>query len=153
MAEIDVKRLIEQVNAAQSIIQEIRLTCGCDAIEQLENLPPERETLALQAAERAYRNRRSRKDFIGTADLFGEPAWDLLLDLFIRQTKAEQVTVKTAFMHSDASLKTVVRLLKVMEHSGLIAVTIDPDDDTRQLINLNPTGYEGMLRYLESTAR
>ncbi len=153
MAEIDVKRLSEQINAAQSIIEEIRLTCGCDALEQLEKPPLEQETLALHAAERAYSDRRSRKDFLGTGDLFGEPAWDLLLDLFIRQTKAEQVTVKTAFMHSDASLRTVVRLLKVMEHSGLIAVTIDPDDATRQLISLNPTGYEGMLRYLVSVAR
>lgn len=152
MAEIDVKRLIEQVNAAQSIIEEIRLTCGCDAFDQPEEPPLDRTTLALEAAERTYRNRRSRKDFIGTADLFGEPAWDLLLDLFIRQTKAQQVTVKTAFIHSDASLTTVARLLKVMEQNGLIAVTIDPDDATRELINLNPTGYEGMLRYLESIA-
>ena len=152
MVDADIKRLTAQLDAAQSILDEIRVTCGCDAFGPPRDAAKDRITIALHTAERAYQNRRRRTEFIGTEALFGEPAWDMLLDLFIRQTNEEQITIKSACFHSDASATTVTRWVKVLEHNGLLTSHCDPDDSSRHLIHLTPAGYEGMLRYLESIA-
>lgn len=152
MIDVDVKKLATQLDAAQSILDDIRLTCGCDAFGPARQPVRRRIETALEIAERALRNRQSRAEFIGTREIFGEPAWDMLLDLFIRQTKEEQVSMKTACLQAEAPATTVLRWLKVLEHNGLVGTGQDQADPSRHLIHLTPTGYEGMLRYLESIA-
>jgi DNA-binding MarR family transcriptional regulator len=153
MQKIDVKKLAEQLDAAQSILDEIRVTSGCEAFGPPHNAPNQRTEKALRAAERAYQERRSRSSYVGSAELFGEPAWDVLLDLFIQQAKNETLSVKTACIDIDAPTSTAVRWLRVLEQHGLIAFDSDPAAEDQSLIHLTPTGYEGMRRYLESIAQ
>ena len=152
MIDVDVKKLATQLDAAQSILDDIRVTCGCDAFGPVRQPARGRIETALEVAERAFRNRQSRAEFVGTRDIFGEPAWDMLLDLFIRQTKEEPVSMKSACLDVDAPATTVLRWLKVLKHNGLVGTHPDQADASRHLIHLTPTGYEGMLRYLESIA-
>lgn len=84
--------------------------------------------------------------------MFGEPAWDMLLDLFIRQTKDEKISGKNAFIDAEAPTATAKRWLKVLEQNGLIISQPDPASSDGDRTHLTPTGYEGMLRYLESIA-
>jgi hypothetical protein len=153
MTDFDVKRLAAQLDAAQRILDEIRITSGCEAFGP--PLPPtkERVQVALEAAQRAVRDRGARSDFVGSKDIFGEPAWDILLDLFIRQTNEKQVSARAAMMHAGAGPSTVVRWLSVLEQNDLIETSPDPSDSKQRLIRLTPGGYEGMLRYLETIAR
>lgn len=152
MDDIDVKKLARQLDAAQSILDEIRVTSGCKSFGPARRLSPRPVQNALQTAQRAYQERRARTEFLGNTEIFGEPAWDMLLDLFIRQTNDEKVSFKSACINEAAPQPTAVRWLKVLERSGLIRSELDADDDSRHLIHLTPTGYEGMLRYLESIA-
>lgn len=152
MVDMDVKKLAEQLDAAQAILDDIRMTSGCEAFGPLRKSASSRVEMALATAERAYRERHTRTDFVGNKELFGEPAWDMLLDLFIRQTKAEEISVKSTCLNSDMPATTAARWLKVLEQNGLIVSHQDPADEMRYLIHLTQTGYEGMLRYLESVA-
>lgn len=153
MVEVNVKKLAEQLDAAQAILDEIRVTCGCSTLGPARDSTPARRQSALQTARKAYRDRQSRSAFVGSREIFGEPAWDMLLDLFIKQTEEEEITCKCANLSDEAPLSTEVRWLKVLEQHGLISCQPDPDDGARSLIHLTPVGYEGMLRYLESIAR
>ena len=153
MREIDVKKLSEQLDAAQTILDQIRVTSGCDALgPPLLERKPRMET-ALETARRAYAERKSRSKMIGSKEIFGEPAWDLLLDLFIHQSNDEDLTVKSACLHVETSENTTLRWLRVLEHNGLLKSHIDPANPEQQLIHLTPAGYEGMIRYLKSVAR
>lgn len=153
MPEIDVKRLAEQLDAAQSILDEIRVTSGCEAFGPPRSGSSNRTEIALRAAERAYRERRLRDSFVGSPELFGEPAWDMLLDLFIQQAKNESLSVKSACVNADAPCSTTLRWLRVLVQNGLIVLDSDPADDDRSIVHLTQAGYEGMRRYLESIAQ
>lgn len=152
MTSFDVKKLTEQLDAAQSILEEIRLASGCEAFGPRRQPSSDRQETALEAALRAYDNRQARTEFIGDHSIFGEPAWDMLLDLFIRQAQQEQISIKSACRQSQGPASTAMRWLNVLEHNGLIAVKQDPGDNSRHLVHLTAAGYEGMLRYLESIA-
>jgi hypothetical protein len=146
----EVRQLAAQLDAAQAILDEIRVTCGCMTLGPPRNEPLRRIENALATAQEALLARQSRSDFVGNPELFGEPAWDMLLDLFIRQTREEEITVKSACVHAITPKPTAIRWLGVLESNGLITIRVDPNDKERQLIHLTPVGYEGMLRYLES---
>ena len=53
------------------------------------------EEMTLGIAKRLYRDRRRRAD-VFNADLFGEPAWDMLLDLYIAACEDRQVSTTSA---------------------------------------------------------
>jgi hypothetical protein len=64
----------------------------------------ERRYLAL--ARQAYALRRKRAAIFGNPELFGEPAWDILLDLHIVHADGKPVSVSTACIGSAASPTT-----------------------------------------------
>lgn len=153
MADFDVKKLAEQLDAAQKILDEIRVTSGCETFGPPLPASNQRVRVAVEAAERAVRDRKARAKFVGNKELFGEPAWDILLDLFIRQANEKHASAKGAIINSGAGPCTVVRWLAVLEQHDLIQTMPDPADSKHRLILLTPAGYEGMLRYLETIAR
>jgi DNA-binding transcriptional ArsR family regulator len=152
MVDMDIKRLAAQLDAAQAILDDIRTTSGCKAFAPLRKSSLSRIESALETAERAFQERLKRTDFVGHKELFGEPAWDMLLDLFIRQSKSEKISVKSACLNSDMPAPTVARWIKVLESNGLIISQQDPGNEMRSSINLTQAGYEAMLRYFESIA-
>ena len=152
MSDFDVKKLAAQLDAAQKVLDEIRVTSGCEAFGPRLPLRSERVQVAVAAAKKAVRDRRSRTAFMGSREIFGEPAWDILLDLLIKQASEERVSERSTFMNAGPNATTLDRWLAVLEQNGLIRSEPDPVNDNHRLIQLTPAGYEGMLRYLESIA-
>ncbi|WP_054120054.1 hypothetical protein [Porphyrobacter sp. AAP60] len=152
MDAVDVKKLSEQLDAVHSLLDEIRVTSGCASLGSALEPAQKPSQSALQTAQRVYHERRSRVDFLGNNEIFGEPAWDMLLNIFIRQSTSEMVSFESADINKVSPKPTAVRWLRVLEQSGLIRWERDADDNDRHLIYLTATGYEGMLRYLESIA-
>lgn len=147
-----VKRLAEHLDEAQLALEELRRTCGCDAFPPIDFKPQRRHQTALEAAQMAYEQRQSRNKIFFDNDLFGEPAWDILLDLYIHQARNESVFVKSACIGSGASATTALRWIQVLETKGLLCSAEDPTDSRRRLLRLTAEGYECMTRYLEGTA-
>jgi len=152
VGELDVKKLAEQLDAAQAILDEIRVTSGCRAFQPPRNPARGRIEQAVDTAERIVRDRRARSNFISPSEIFGEPAWDVLLDLFVRETKGEPTTMTLIGAGAGEKPATIARWLYVLELNGLIALQGDVGDKRRQAIRLTPAGYESMLRYLENIA-
>lgn len=99
-----------------------------------------------RALRDAYRKRLTTFDVY--ADLFGDPAWHLLLDLYCERGKP--LSVKSATIASGAPGTTALRWLTRLEQHGLIERRDDTTDRRRRLIALSPCGTTMMERYLAS---
>lgn len=143
-----IKRLSEQLDAAQHTLEELRVISGCDAFPKRAALPEYRHQVAYDAAVRMLAERRARSGYFSDPKIFGEPAWDILLDLYIHQFQNDDVSVKNACIGSGASANSALLWLKLLEERGMIFTDDDPTDDKRKLVRLTSEGYESMTRYL-----
>lgn len=105
-------------------------------------------TLAL--ARKTYALRRKRAAIFGNHDLFGEPAWDIMLDLFIAQGDGKSVSVSSACIGSAAPATTGLRWLGVLADQGLVVRENDPEDNRRVLVRLTSAGHAAMERFFEA---
>ena len=101
----------------------------------------------LDLARKAYALRRKRAAVFGKAELFGEPAWDILLDLFIAQGEGKSVSVSSACIGSAAPATTGLRWLGILADEGLIVREADPADNRRVLVRLTAAGTAAMERF------
>jgi DNA-binding MarR family transcriptional regulator len=147
------KRLAEQLDAAQSTLHELRLASGCDTFPSAVLQPEKRYEIAYRAAVRSFENRRLRAGYFSSHDIFGEPAWDILLDIYIHQFQNEEVNVKNASVGSGARASTKARWLQVLEDQNLISLAQNSADLRSRFIRLTPKGFEIMTRYLNDIAR
>ncbi|MEM8725359.1 MAG: MarR family transcriptional regulator [Pseudomonadota bacterium] len=110
-----------------------------------------RETYA-KHARIAYNTRRQRGAIFGNAELFGEPAWDILLDLYIAFVDGKSVSVSSACIGSAAPPTTGLRWLGVLAENELVIREPDPDDQRRVMVRLTERGIEAMDRYFASVS-
>lgn len=108
----------------------------------------ERRYLAL--AREAYALRRKRVAIFGNPELFGEPAWDILLDLYIAQAEGKPVSVSSACIGSAAPPTTGLRWLGVLAEEGLVVRENDADDHRRVLVRLTRAGITAMERFFDA---
>lgn len=100
-------------------------------------------------ARRLYSARRQRDRILGLK-LFSEPAWDILLDLFIQGEEGRQVSVSSLCIAACAPTSTALRWIGIVEQEGLLERFADSRDARRTFIRLTRTGREKMLAYLIS---
>lgn len=104
---------------------------------------------AAARAERLYAERR-RRDTLFPPDLFGEPAWDLLLALFIARDKGKSVILCAAYRKAGVSDTTGRRVLDRLEREGLINRRRAPRSRKTRLVELTQEGVERLTEYLGS---
>lgn len=85
------------------------------------------EHLVLNFAQGVYAFRRKREKWL-PEDLFAEPAWDMLLDLFVTRLQGSSVRVKSACIASGVPATTALRWLNILEQKGIISSSTDPVD-------------------------
>lgn len=103
----------------------------------------------LKLAMRAYDERRARDRIFPSNDLFGEPAWDILLDLYIAYSKGKAISVSSACSASHAPATTALRWLGVLAERKMVVREADDEDHRRVLVSLSATGLGAMERYFE----
>lgn len=97
---------------------------------------------SVRRASCLYQERRRRDRIFQDFDLFGEPAWDMLLDLFVMQACGRKVSVISSCIASGSPQTTALRYLNKLEDGGLISAMPDPFDRRRRLIELTPSGMD-----------
>lgn len=102
-------------------------------------------------ARTMYRERARRAAFF-PSPLFGEPAWDILLDLFVASRENELRSVKEVCIASHAPDATALRYVEQLIGAGLVVRTRDTRDNRRKFLALSPEGYRRMSRYLAAGA-
>ena len=107
---------------------------------------PSRQALC-QLACRIYDARRTRDKMLDR-QLFGEPAWDMLLALYCLPARGEILSV-TALAHAaDVAQSTGHRWQTIMTKEGLIERGPQGVDARRQSVRLTKKGRELMQSYL-----
>jgi DNA-binding MarR family transcriptional regulator len=103
----------------------------------------------LAFARLKYDLRRRRSIILpDAADLFHDPAWDILLDLFIAAETNAQISVSSACIASGVPPTTALRTLKIMENRGILRGECDRDDARRRFVSLSDTMREQMRTLL-----
>lgn len=113
---------------------------------------PEERTIERQRAKavrRMLRQRRMREQYF-PADLFADPAWDMLLDLYAARLERQPVSVSSLCIAAAVPATTALRWIKTMTDAGLFLRKDDPDDGRRIFIALAEGAYDALGRYFEA---
>ena len=102
-----------------------------------------------QLARSLHRERARRAEFFA-ADLFGEPAWDILLDLYAAAKANELRSIKSACLSSHVPEATALRYIDELAAQGLVERKPDRTDKRRKYLSLTPLGERKMHDYLAS---
>ncbi|QDX25169.1 MarR family transcriptional regulator [Sphingomonas suaedae] len=102
-----------------------------------------------EAARAMYRSRRRRsRHFDAFRDGFGEPMWDIMLDLFVAGREGRLVSISSATIAAEVPATTALRWLKLMEQDGMIERRDDPHDGRRTYVQLTAHVEIAMERYI-----
>ena len=97
----------------------------------------------------AMRNRRDRHF---RAYLFAEPAWDMMLDLFIAHLEGRQVYVTSLCIASNVPNTTALRYIQDMVKHGEIVSSADVQDGRRRWLSLSEGAVAAMKQTVMATA-
>lgn len=100
----------------------------------------------------AIRARRLRDQFFAS-DLFADPAWDMLLDLFAARLEGGNVSVSSLCIASAVPPTTALRWITTLTDAGLVGRQEDPAEKRRAFIVLTARGVAGMQGYAEAVGR
>lgn len=146
------RRLISVANELLAMAHEMELNDGELQIDREAITIPKDSHVWAEVARTAYRDRRRRSDIFADATLFGEPAWDILLDLFIAAKERKRLPVTSACIGAAVPATTALRWLTVLEDKGLIVREADATDARRVFVRLSSDGYEKMVAYFSNIA-
>ncbi len=82
--------------------------------------------------------------------LFADPAWDMLLDLYLADILSKRVSVSSLCGASNVPASTALRWIRTLEREGLIERASDPYDGRRYFIFLSEKGTAAMDGFFES---
>jgi hypothetical protein len=90
--------------------------------------------------------RRSR--LVSAANLFADPAWFILLDLFVRQHQGLKTSVSSACHASFSPVTTALRHIAILTERNIIQRQYDPVDHRRVYLELTVETSEEIQRIL-----
>lgn len=93
----------------------------------------------LAIAREVYAERRRRHKFL-PADLFGEPTWDILLDLYIAYREDRRVPTTSSCIGAHVPPTTALRWLRILETRDLVEREDDGRDGRRTFVRLTHRG-------------
>lgn len=99
-----------------------------------------------QLLRKVQKVRSCRTDFFSSS-LFGEPAWDMLLELFVSAIEQKRVTVGELCIASNVPQTTALRWIDVLLKGGLATRRSDPLDGRRVHVEITPEAYGAMQDY------
>jgi len=136
VSEIADRRDIEPSEVIERL--ELRLAAATARSEQVVN------GIRLgEYVERMRKLRLKRNDVIG-AEMFRDPAWDMLLDLFASHERGERVSAIALSLSSGVPQSTALRTIQRLEEKGLIVREGDPDDLRRSWVRATPEVLSGI---------
>lgn len=108
-------------------------------------LSTRQSVLALAKQMSAFRRDRAK---LLPANLFGEPAWDILLELFVMRMEDRQVRVKNACIASGVPATTALRWISILERRKLISSAMDASDHRVRWLWLEDDAFRHMFQMI-----
>jgi DNA-binding MarR family transcriptional regulator len=108
--------------------------------------------VSVETVRSVIRARRLRERFFA-ADLFADPAWDMLLDLLQAEIAQLRVPVSSLCIAAAVPATTALRWLKSMTDKGLFVRRADPHDGRRVFVELSREASVALRRYFAEVGR
>jgi len=103
---------------------------------------------ALVAKARLVLGSRLAREQYFHRDLFGEPAWEILLALYVIEDSGARFTISKLAECIHAPLSTVVRWVKTLEEQSLVSRSNHPTDRRIVFVRLLDKGRKALDDYL-----
>lgn len=99
-------------------------------------------------ARRVLRVRQQRNTILG-ADSFRDPAWDMLLDLYVQENGSAGTMVSALCIASGVPQTTALRYIYRLAQLGLVQITDHPTDQRRTMVSLSDHARPRIERLLD----
>ena len=110
------------------------------------------DPLSAPVIRQMIRARRTRDQYFA-AELFADPAWDILLDLMAARLERRDVAVSSLCIAAAVPPTTALRWISAMTEQGLLVRVADADDRRRVFIRLSADAAERMEACLSALLR
>jgi predicted Rossmann fold nucleotide-binding protein DprA/Smf involved in DNA uptake len=102
------------------VVKKLQLSARYSTVRKSQEQPMvEEQTKVLNAARDIYAVRKRRKQFL-PPELFGEPGWDMLLDLFIAHLERRARSLDAVCGASGVATGVAMRWVAILEARGLV---------------------------------
>lgn len=105
------------------------------------------ERRMVRVADGILRQRRRRNEYFKAA-MFSEPGWDMLLELYVRDSSGASATAAQLLMAAATPTSTAARWLEYLEAEGLVIRRAHPLDPGTEFIELTDKAWQAMEDYL-----
>jgi DNA-binding MarR family transcriptional regulator len=109
------------------------------------------EAALSRLVKKILRLRRRRENAFGN-DLFGEPAWDMLLEMYAAEQAQHKLSVSGTCYASAVPPSTALRWIVRLEKEGWVRRIKDPADGRRSWVVLTDRASQVMRDYLSEMA-
>lgn len=89
-------------------------------------------------------NLRKERNKIFNKELFVDPAWDMMLDLYRAYKNEEKISVSSLCLASNSPPTTALRWIQKLLNNGLIERSADPNDRRKVYITLSAKSLQSM---------
>ena len=122
-----------------------------DRLREAAAAPPEGRPSAAAFARQILAARGRIGNFID-ADLFADPARDILLDLFVAGEEGRRISISSCCIAASVPPTTALRWIGMLKKRNLIQETVDPADGRRKWLSLTPDVHKAMRDYVNAIA-
>ncbi len=98
-------------------------------------------------ARMAVIRRTQRRELLGNPSLLTNPAWDMLIDLFLNTHANKPVSTSGLCIGSGLPMTSALRLVRKLCDANLVLREPDAADGRRNFIRLTPRTWEGLNRH------
>ena len=138
--------MIEEL--AEEVFRKVKMKArAAAALDDLSRSPSSDSNLSL--ARQIVHRRRYRERLLGS-DMFHDPVWDMMLDLFINAASLRQVSVSSLCIAANVPPTTALRHIALMQQKGIVERRQDPHDNRRAFITLTPEWHGKLDQLLTS---
>lgn len=100
-----------------------------------------------------YLKLRANRDDIADAQLLSDPAWDMLLDLFVGHITGRDISVTSACLASRRPATTSLRYIDRMARDGLVLREKDPRDHRKVYLRMTEKAFRSVASWVDSLRR
>lgn len=108
--------------------------------------------VAYEHARRTIRRRLLRRQLIGSEELFGEPAWEILLDVFVHEYEGKPLAITSTCATAGIPMSSGLRLIQKLCDADILRRIPDTFDGRRCFVRLQPAAYDRMRAYFSESS-
>lgn len=153
MANKRSKWLAGYIESARDTLNELRGTNYTRTPELLAAEGKKPPAVALREAIIEYSRRRARDRIFQNPMIFGDTAWDILLDLYLRNSRNEAATISDVIDATTVPASTAARWLNVLEAEGLVSSRDTQAGGDNRTVSLTSLGHQKMSECLTAVVR